>query len=302
MSQRQNERATFIGIGAQKTASTWLHGVLTQFDEVTTSEPKELDFFSYFFDRGYEWYERHFVAPTAAHRGEVSPSYFIAADAPARAARYNKDLIVLATLRDPVERAFSNHLHEVRAGHISGANLDFATALEENNPLYLDQGFYARHLSRWFDHFPGEQLAVLFQEVIRTEEDAQVARLAELLGLRPPANVVRRRPNESIDYKNRAVGMTLYRIGEVARRNGLGAAVEGVKGMPVVRQLRAANQKVLRQEVAPMSAEVEARLKEAYAKDVEALSKMLGVPLPWPRFGDVVGTQGAPPLPRAAKA
>ena len=69
MARPPERRATFVGIGAQKTASTWLYGVLASFPQVTTSTPKELDFFSAAFDRGYEWYERHFVSPRPArHR------------------------------------------------------------------------------------------------------------------------------------------------------------------------------------------------------------------------------------------
>lgn len=280
-------RASFIGIGAQKTASTWLHALLAQLPGVATSEPKELDFFSHHFDRGYGWYERHFAAGPSRHRGEVSPSYFIDSDAPVRAARYNAGLAILVTLRDPVERAFSNHLHEVRAGHASGANRDFATALAGNNPLYLEQGFYARHLSRWLDHFPRENLLVLFQERIRQDEDGAAAHLAARLGVALPQTLVRRRPNESIDYRNRTLGTALWRAGEWARRSGLGGPVERVKRMPVVRTLRAANQTVLRDVVAPMTADTEARLTEAYAPDVEALAGLLGEAPPWPRFAAV---------------
>lgn len=275
---------TFIGIGAQKTASTWLHNALAQIPGVAVSDPKEVDFFTAHFDRGYEWYERHFAAAAeAVERGEVSPSYFVAADAPARAAAYNGDLRILVTLRDPVERAFSNHLHEVQRGHVSGANLEFDAALS-NNPLYLEQGRYAHHLAPWFEQFGRERILVLFQEEIRTAGAAMAGRVADFLGRPATAPVIDRRANESVAYRNRLVGETFWRLGKAARARGLGAVVEAVKKAPGVRQMRSANRREVRDDVAPMRAQTADRLTRFYAPDVAALGDLLGGAPPWPRF------------------
>lgn len=277
-------QATFIGIGAQKCASTWAYGVFQQMPQVHVSDVKEVDFFSYYFDRGYEWYERHFTTETpVTHRGEISPSYFIDSDAPARSAAYNPDLHVLVTLRDPVSRAYSNHLHEVRKGHISGDNLEFETALE-NNPLYLEQGRYATHLSRWLDHFPAERVHVIFQEEIHKDRKAMADRLADLMGLPRLEDFLDQRANESVRYRNTAVGETLWKMGSYARRKGLGKMVEGVKSAPGIRQMREANRQDLRAEIAPMSPETEARLTDFYADEMAALRNVIGQDLPWARY------------------
>ncbi len=277
-------RATFVGIGAQKCASTWLHGALAQLEGVHVSDPKEVDFFSARFNQGYEWYHRHFPAAAAdALYGDVSPSYLVHPDAPSRIRAYNPDMRVLVTLRDPVERAYSNHLHEVRAGHISGRNLVFEAALE-NNPLYLDQGRYAWHLGRWYDEFPAGQIHVTFQEHVKQDSRAQTERLAAFLGRAMPGNYVQRRSNESIDYRSRAIGKSLWRVGEGLRRAGFGGLVEDAKKLPVVREMRKANQKDLRSTVAPMKPETEKQLTELYRPEVARLEEMLGAEIPWPRF------------------
>ncbi len=49
-------RPDFIGIGAQKCASTWVYKILQDHPQVGVSTPKELDFFSYYFNYGYQWY------------------------------------------------------------------------------------------------------------------------------------------------------------------------------------------------------------------------------------------------------
>lgn len=277
-------QTTFVGIGGQKCATTWLHGVLEQCRDVALSPEKEVDFFSYYFDRGYEWYERHFdTGANASQRGDISPSYLIHPAAPARAARYNRDLRVLVTLRDPVRRAYSNHLHEARKGHISGDNLVFETALD-NNPLYLDQGRYGAHLAGWFDHFPKDQILVLFQEEINLDRAAMARRVTDHLHLPPLADFLDLRANESVRYRNPIVGETLWKIGSFARRKGLGRAVETAKSLPGVRHLRKANREAMSDVVAPMTEDTARALTDYFEDDVAALEKLLERPVPWPRF------------------
>ena len=79
----------FLGLGAQKCASSWIHKILEDHPDVFVSQPKELDFFTNYFNRGYTWYERHFNgAGSAKAIGEVSPSYFCDPLAPERIRRY----------------------------------------------------------------------------------------------------------------------------------------------------------------------------------------------------------------------
>ncbi|MBV1868486.1 MAG: sulfotransferase, partial [Marinosulfonomonas sp.] len=85
--------ATVIGIGAQKCASSWVHSVLGAHPQIGVSEPKELDFFSYYFDRGYPWYNSHFQDLSEfVARCDTSPSYFYDPRAAERVRAYNKDI------------------------------------------------------------------------------------------------------------------------------------------------------------------------------------------------------------------
>ncbi len=277
-------QATFIGIGAQKCASTWLYGVLQQCPDVRVSDEKEVDFFSYYFDRGYEWYERQLASdPPRPHRGDISPSYFIHPAAADRAAAYNPDLHIFVTLRDPVMRAYSNHLHEARKGHITGDNLIFATGLA-NNPLYLDQGRYATHLERWLNAFPQARVHVLFQEDIHADRSAMARQVTQALGLPDLADFLDLRANESVRYRNPVLGEMLWKLGAAARRHGLGRAVETIKSAPGIHQFRAANREDMRDAVPEMTDDDVGRLTDFYAEEVARLETMIGRPAPWPRF------------------
>lgn len=162
-------RADFVGIGAQKSGSTWLYKILEQHPAIAVSETKEVDFFSYHFDHGYSWYEQQLAPPAPGIlRGEVSPSYWADGDAPARIHAYAPQARILLCLRDPIERLLSNHRHEVRAGHLSGTDFTLEHGLS-NNPMYLEQSRYAKHLKRWLAVFPREQLHVVLMEDIERE-------------------------------------------------------------------------------------------------------------------------------------
>ena len=102
MPANHSSRPTYIGIGAQKCASTWLHRILAEHPDISVPEVQELDFFSYRFDHGYQWYERCFQsAKPARARGEISPSYFGEPTVPGRVARYLPEAKILLSLRDP---------------------------------------------------------------------------------------------------------------------------------------------------------------------------------------------------------
>lgn len=178
-------KPTFLGLGAQKCASTWLHRLLGSHPEVRLPGAKEIDFFSYHFDRGYQWYERQFGCDARSRTvcvGEVSPSYFHDASAPSRVRDYCPEAKLLVTLRDPVERALSNHKHEVRLGHFAGEDLSFEAGLG-NNPMYVEQGLYGKHLANWLSCFPSGQIYVALIEDIRTEPDRVAREMFRLLGV-----------------------------------------------------------------------------------------------------------------------
>lgn len=283
----------FIGIGAQKAATTWLHHILSEHPGVITSDAKELNFFTANYDRGALWYESQFDDGNGL-RGEVSPTYFFSGDAPRRASAYNPDLRVIAVLRDPVERTYSNHLHEVRKRHIP-PETSFEVALDAN-PAYVLQSRYRENLSRWSEVFAPEQILVLLAEEIGSDPLASFRSVCRHLGLpdTPEPEGLHERQHESVEPKNRAIQGALRSLGDFARHRGLGAAVKSVKAMPVVDGLLAANRRSLRSVVADMQPETRARLVEEFRPDAVFVAEWLGRPtLPWRNYeGEVLTNPG----------
>ena len=271
-----------IGIGAQKCASSWIHSIAGSHPEIRIGTPKELDFFSYYFDRGYRWYESHFNQETAgALRFENSPSYFHDPRAPGRARAYNPDLKVVLLLRDPVQRAFSNHLHEIVKGHVGPVTFEEGLA---NNPAYVEQGLYATHLSRWREAFGPDRILVLFAEEIAADPATAAHALFGFLGVDDgfDSAILHERRNESDRARLPALRGGLRAGGDWMRRRGLEPMLARIKATPPVARLLKANSIDVRDEIPPMLPETAAHLREIFSGELARLRPMLGRErLPW---------------------
>ncbi len=274
-------KPTFIGVGAQKCASTWLYRILKEHPQVCVGEEKEIDFFSYHFDHGHQWYEQQFAA--CADRpcmGEISPSYFCEPAVPERLSGYAPSARILLSLRDPVQRALSNHRHEIRVGHFCGSDLSFEAGLA-NNPMYVEQSRYATHLKRWLEYFPKGQILVVLMEDIDKDPLAVARSVYKFLGIdgnyvpevlskrinRSYANRSRRLANikDSIYKGTRAAGLGwVWRLGDAV---GLKALYRRINTMPSEAAIPAPDPAVL------------ADLRRQLTPEINELSALIGRPL-----------------------
>lgn len=108
----------FIVIGAAKSGTSSLFSWLSQHPYVAAASRKEVEYFSFQYDRGLDWYRYHFPyvsdrARFAATHGreflsfEASPYYLPHRLAPGRAAELLPDAKLVVTMRNPVDRAYS---------------------------------------------------------------------------------------------------------------------------------------------------------------------------------------------------
>ena len=77
---------SFVGIGAQKCATTWLAEAIRSHPDLFMAEVKEQDFWSNHYHMGFSWYEAAYEAAQGRAAGEISPSYLVSHEAPLRLA------------------------------------------------------------------------------------------------------------------------------------------------------------------------------------------------------------------------
>lgn len=179
----------FIVIGAGKSGTTALHRYLKQHPEIYMSSPKELRFFP-FEDRPPDFrgpgdkedmetavktiedYRARFTEGARfPARGESSPLYLYYPRTAERIRHHIPDVKLIAILRHPADRAYSQYLMKRRDGR---EHLNFADALAAEEQRisngwshhwhYRRRGFYAAQLRLYFDLFKREQIRIYLYE------------------------------------------------------------------------------------------------------------------------------------------
>src|SRR5687768_12562785 len=113
-----NLSPTFVGIGGQKCASTWMSECLRRHPQVLLTTPKELRYFTDQRAYGIEWFLDHFVTTRegVVAAGEFSSNYLYDPGCAERILEALGPVRILAVVRDPVDRMLSHVKHLVRDG------------------------------------------------------------------------------------------------------------------------------------------------------------------------------------------
>ena len=160
-----NTNINFIGIGAQKCATSWVYACLYEHPEVCIPV-KEIHFFSRDrFQKGKEWYEKHFTScKKGLINGEFSTSYLYSPEAPKRIHSFYPNSKLIVVLREPAARAYSQYTNAIKAGEIS-KDILFNDYLR-NEQSCIEQGLYTTQIERYLSIFSSKQILILFFEDI----------------------------------------------------------------------------------------------------------------------------------------
>jgi hypothetical protein len=190
---------------------------LTEHPGILSASSKETHFFDENFAKGVNWYRAQF--PTSLYKsyiqnirkqefrtGEGTPYYILYPHTPRRIAQIVPHVKLIALLRNPVERAYSQYWIEVKAcfetwsfeDAIKGEKERLAGELEKmlkdenyyshsyRHFSYLERGIYIDQLQRWMEYFPKEQLLVLRSEDLYKEPASVMKQTLDFLGVTSP--------------------------------------------------------------------------------------------------------------------
>ena len=176
---------TWLGIGAQRSGTTWFTDLLTQHPQVGlgTNGKKEQHLLHKVADGVIEPDEYLDLFPAdGVRRGEWTPQYLRHASTPAAAARHVPDAPVLVLLRDPVERFRSAmRLHATRVAATGKAAWPYPVPMT----IQTFTGFYADQLAAWAGAVGRDRMRVLVFEEVRRDAQTAVAAVWGELGLDP---------------------------------------------------------------------------------------------------------------------
>jgi Sulfotransferase family len=275
-------------VGAAKSGTTSLHVTLDGHPDVFMSPFKEPHFFSRpAVDARHAAHFRQIAAEDeyrglfadgadAAVVGESSTSYLWEAGACARIGERCPSAKIVICLRDPVERAFSHYLDNVRDGL---ERRPFTQALSDEHlhggdwlTGYLDVGLYAGQVQRYVDAF-GSSVLVLYFERLVSDPEADLRRLIAFLNLDPDMM-----PGWELASANRhaaprnAVSGRILESGLV--RSAASIVPAGVRARAYARLTRPSARP-------EMPADAREWLTEQYADEASRLQALTGQPPPW---------------------
>ena len=208
----------FIIAGASRSGTSSLHEYLRAHPNVFAPALKELHFFerdANFFDRDANFcgqsdaYRRHFHGWSGQSAiGEATPAYWLRGmtfdlqgnhrycledDAGSRLAAALPAVKTIISLRNPVDRAYSQYCRNRRLGREKATS--FLAALgeeqrglrlpEKTRTCWIYHNQYAFHLRRWLELFPRQQLKVLIFEEWINKPGETIRELCEYLDIDP---------------------------------------------------------------------------------------------------------------------
>ena len=108
----------FIIIGAARAGTVSLFHHLREHPEIYLPFVKETDFFYKDFDKGLDYYQKSFYSGWKDEKavGDISPWYIYSEDAAKNIHQTIPEVKIIATLRDPIERTFSDYRGRVGRG------------------------------------------------------------------------------------------------------------------------------------------------------------------------------------------
>lgn len=210
--------------------------------------------------------------------GELSQTYLGWPSAPAAVRAHNPDARMLAVLRHPAERAFSSWAAHRRDGFERVTSFEEALAQEEQRladgwgPIwaYTERGRYADALTRWYEHFPPDQIRVWLYEDLRSDLDGLLRGAFEFLGVDPAF-----RPStdkqHNVSLVPRSQRLSRFVTVRSGPRRMAGKLVPPRWRAPVARRVIGLNQRRLTFDPATRR-----ELTERFRPDIERLQELLG--------------------------
>ncbi len=208
----------FLIIGGQRCGTTSMYRTLREHPSVLPAVlHKGVHYFDTSYSKGMGWYRAHFPLEATARRVaertgvrpltfESSPYYMFHPLAADRIATDLPGVKVLVLLRDPVERAYSAHAHELARG-FETEDFETALALEESrlageaerlltepgyaspshqHHAYLQRGRYVEHLERLEKTFGRDRMHVVDSHEFFTHPEPVYDGVLDFLGLPHP--------------------------------------------------------------------------------------------------------------------
>ncbi len=280
----------FLIVGVQKAGTTSIYNYLQEHPQVYMSLVKETNFLEKDWEKmppeqqnkngivTLEKYSELFANVKAEIAiGEASPNYlFHYESSAARIKKYVPDAKLIVVLRNPVERAYSDHLMH-RRDAIGYRSLSEQIKHSSHKSFVLLKGFYYVPLKYYFDRFGQEQVKVFFYDDLCENPQNFMRSMYQYLGVDDNflPNTARKAQVAKIP-KNKTINNLLNRKNIL--RNTAANILKKVMPVESRQKLRdrLINLNSKSKQAEPLSTEERQQLIELYREDILQLQDLLG--------------------------
>lgn len=275
----------FIGIGAPKAGTTQVAEWLEAHPGVCMSVPKEIHYFnersSYIHPQPnpnslqpLSWYAKHFNHYKKGQlKGEFSTGYMYDAHCAEKIKAHNPDMKIIACLRQPAERAYSQYV--MFRYYFKMEERPFSEMMFEGNE-FIEKSLYYKQLKRYFDVFDKAQIHIVFLEDLKNDAEKACTDLYDFIGvdtLFVPPNL-HGKANASKAVKFKFVSKLMGQFSKLMVGLGLSGLVEKLKQSGLKKWVMGMNSSPIK--YPPMSEEERAYIMNAVSDDLVQLEELLG--------------------------
>lgn len=161
---------TFLGIGAQKCATSWLYSTLARHPDVAFPVGKEVHYWNRPANRSIDWYSQLFADATKVN-GEITPAYALLPLTTIEQIHLSfPDLRLIYLIRNPIERAWSSArmaLDRAEMRHSEASDQWFIDHFRSQGSLA--RGDYETCIRRWRSVFPLNRIHIVKFESIQAD-------------------------------------------------------------------------------------------------------------------------------------
>jgi len=270
-----------IIIGAQRCGTTLLHHVLDAHESVyVPKRRKEVHYFDQYYDRGPDWYASFFPSEEEATPfkiiAEVTPDYLYAPNVAERLEKFNPDIKLILSLRDPVDRFVSHYHHWQR---ITGDRMGLDTFFNSIDEAKL-RGRYFEQMEHFLERFPKSNFHIMIFEEWTKDPSAHLRQLGDFLNLPNDwsANAINKLFENEVNASYQTRLPALYRLlaktAKHLRALDADRFIEPIKSLPIVRFLK---KPIDNTDIKP---DLMAKLTSFYQDDTQHIETFLGRNIP----------------------
>lgn len=184
----------FLIIGAQKSASSFLHACLADHPDIYLPQ-EEIPFFESpdYEHNDIKQFEKLFERRNENCIGIKRPSYIGKPEVPARIQLHLPNAKLIAVLRNPIDRAISAYFHQINYGFIPPLDVEIGMRQLILDPLFkskykrspeiIEFGYYYKYLNDYNHYLKNDQLLIFLHEDIRSNALESIQRAYNFLGV-----------------------------------------------------------------------------------------------------------------------